>query len=317
MNQPHPKKLPTLFSKFFLQVSLCALWPVAQLPFKLQLKIGHCIGLLMLRYAKRLRTVATININLCFPHLSDTQRQDLLKKNFLSLGIGVMESLMAWLATEERIKPLLHLHGKEHLDHALSQKKGIIVLGAHFTTLPIISRLSTQVMPVAVMHRRQRKPLLDELVRKNYEKHHVKAILREDVRGMLTCLKQKTSVWYTPDVDAGPKKSVFVPFFGISTATVTAVSRFAELADAVVMPVAFYRRADGKGYDMHIQPILSNFPSGDPKQDAARINQIVEMAVMKHPEQYLWQYKRFKTRPPGEVLFYPNKRGEFKVQPLN
>lgn len=300
--------------KLLLRTTQFLLWPVAQLPFKLQLKIGHGLGLLMLRYAKRAKNTATINLKLCFPHLDETQQQTLLKQNFLSLGMGVVESVMAWLTTEQRLRSLLHLHGKEHLDHARAQNKGIIILGSHFTTIPIMSRLSTQIMPIAVMHRQAKHPILDELSSKMYARTHVKAIRRENIRDLLMCLKERIGVWYSPDVDAGFKNSVFVPFFGVNTATLTTVSRFAKLADAVVMPIAFYRRTDGKGYDMHIYPILENFPSEDSTQDAARINKFIEEIILPHPEQYLWQYKRFKTRPRGETSFYPNKQGEFKVQ---
>jgi KDO2-lipid IV(A) lauroyltransferase len=37
---------------------------------------------------------------------------------------------------------------------------------------------------------------------------------------------------------------------------------------------------------------------------AAALNQGVEAAVRSLPAQYLWVYKRFKTRPPGEAKLY-------------
>ena len=76
------------------------------------------------------------------------------------------------------------------------------------------------------------------------------------------------------------------------------------MTNAKVFPIQFYRRDDFSGYDIETLPALENFPSDDPIADLTRINQIVEQSIRIKPEQYLWIYKRFSTRPNGEPKYY-------------
>lgn len=112
------------------------------------------------------------------------------------------------------------------------------------------------------------------------------------------------AIWYAYDIDAGPKHSVFAPFFGIPTASLTSASRIAHISGAAVIPISFHRRDSDLGYDVLLSPPLENFPSNDPITDATRLNAIIEEAIRNKPEQYVWQYKRFKTRPQGESRLY-------------
>ena len=122
---------------------------------------------------------------------------------------------------------------------------------------------------------------------------------REDLRGLLRAFKRGQAVWYAPDQNHGIRNSVFVPFFGIPTCTITATSRLAALSGAAVVPY-FPRRLPGAaGYEVVILPALEDFPSGDVTADTGRINALLEQYIRSVPEQYLWVHRRFKTRPPG------------------
>jgi KDO2-lipid IV(A) lauroyltransferase len=124
---------------------------------------------------------------------------------------------------------------------------------------------------------------------------------------MIRYLRDGNLVWYAPDLDMGRRQSLFAPFFGVEAATLVTPTRLAKLTHAKVFPIGFYRRDDWQGYDITIHPALNNFPSDNELDDIRRINQTVEAIVRQHPEQYLWQYRRFNTRPEGEEKFYKKK----------
>lgn len=274
------------------------------LPYSWQIKLGTGLGVALFILAKRARHTSQTNIKLCFPELTPTEQQQLLKASFVSLGIGFFETALGWWASTKRLKALVKLQGLEYITTGIQNGQGLIMMGAHFSTLEIVGRLFSLYTPFAVVYRRQKNPVLDLFNQRYLHKHYHKAIAREDIRSIIRCLKEAIPVWYTPDVDAGMKNSVFVPFFGISAASITATARFAKLGNAVIVPVGFYRRDNGSGYDIIFQPPLTDFPSDDLTEDTARVNQIIETAIRKKPAQYLWSYKRFKTRPPGEKRFY-------------
>ena len=106
-----------------------------------------------------------------------------------------------------------------------------------------------------------------------------------------------------PDFDYG-LKSEFVPWFGISAATVTATPRIATLSKVPVVGVSFRHKLDFSGYEIELYPVFDNVPSGDNHADLLRINQFIEECIRRHPEEYFWAHARFKRRPPGEGPFY-------------
>src|SRR5690606_40241166 len=108
--------------------------------------------------------------------------------------------------------------------------------------------------------------------------------------------------------DSGPKQGIFVPLFGIPAATVTATSKLARLGKARVVPFTQERLADGSGYRLVIHPPLADCPGESEEADCRRINQWIEEAVRRNPEQYLWVHRRFKTRPVGEPRLYRKRK---------
>ncbi len=280
------------------------LWLIIQLPFRWQVALGRALGVATMYVSRRRRHIADTNIRLCFPELSSAERRRLVREHFGSVGVSAFESAMGWWAPDRRLRPLVHIEGLEHLQQAKARGKGVILLSAHFTCLELSGRLLSLFAPFHVMYRRHQNTLAEHIQRRNRELRFERAIPRDDVRGMLRSLKQGHAVWYAPDQNYGHKHSVFAPFFGVPAATATATSRLARISGAAVVPFMPTRRADGRGYDLVIEPALADFPSDDAAADTARINKLIEDYVRKAPEQYLWVHRRFKDRPPGSPSVY-------------
>jgi len=295
----HPRFWP-------LWLGLGLLWLVVQLPFRALVAIGRVLGLVMYRFADDRRRIAGRNLELCFPHLSSDERKKLLKENFASTGVAFFEMAMSWWWPRDRLARLSHIEGLQHLKQAQLDGKGVILMALHFTTLEIGAALLGQQHTIDGMYREHDNPLFDYIQRRGRERHNLDslAVEREDVRGMFKVLRAGRAIWYAPDQDYGAKQSVFVPFFGIQAATVTATSTFARLGRALVIPFTQQRLEDGSGYRLVIHPPLSDFPGESDEVDCLRINQFVERAVLECPAQYLWTHRRFKSRPPGEPKLY-------------
>jgi KDO2-lipid IV(A) lauroyltransferase len=94
----------------------------------------------------------------------------------------------------------------------------------------------------------------------------------------------------------------------VPAATITGLSRFAQLGRAVVVPAVTRQLAEG--YVLTFYPAWQNFPTDDPVADTRRMNAFIEDRVREMPEQYYWLHKRFKTRPPGEPSPYAKRGGK-------
>ncbi|WP_415845223.1 lipid A biosynthesis lauroyl acyltransferase [Stutzerimonas zhaodongensis] len=282
------------------------LWLVVQLPYRLLLLLGRGLGELMYRFARSRRHIARRNLQLCFPEMNENERERLLRANFASTGIAFFEMAMSWWWPKSRLQRLAHIEGLEHLQQAQAEGQGVILMALHFTTLEIGAALLSQRHTIDGMYREHKNPVFDFVQRRGRERHNLdaSAIEREDVRAMLKVLRAGRAIWYAPDQDYGRKQSLFVPWFGINAATVTATTKFARLGRARVVPYTQERLADGSGYRLVIHPPLADFPGESEEADCRRINDWVEDAVRQHPEQYLWAHRRFKTRPEGEPSLY-------------
>lgn len=296
-----------LYPRFWLLwLGLGLLWLLVRLPYPLLLKLGRLLGALMYRFAGSRRHIAQRNLELCFPDLTVSERDYLLKENFASTGIAFFEMAMSWWWPRKRLESLVQIEGLEHLQQARQAGQGVILMAIHFTTLEIGAGLLGQQHTIDGMYRAHKNPLFDYVQRKGRERHNPDAIAieREDVRTMLRHLRRGRAIWYAPDQDYGAKQSLFVPLFGVPAATVTATSSFARLGRAVVIPMRQTRLPRGNGYLLQIEPAWQDFPGESEEQDCLRINQWVEQVVRVQPEQYLWSHRRFKTRPEGAAKVY-------------
>jgi len=286
---------------------------LAQLPYVVQYYLARLISPLLRLKKKRLNQ-AKINLALCFPELSEAERNKLLDETVFSTAMAIFETGIAWFWPQWRLRTLFTATGIEHIEAAQRDGQGALLLSLHLTTLEIGSAMLGTLVNYDGMYRPHNNAVYDYMQKSRREaycipppgalKNDSSAISRDNVRGMISRLRKGRMIWYAPDRDLGEKISIFVPFLGVQSATVTATAKLAELGRARVIPFSQKRLPRGKGYELVIHPAFENFPSGDEYQDALRVNQFMEIEIRKIPGQYFWAQPRFKTRPAGEPSFY-------------
>lgn len=277
---------------------------ISQLPFKWQLALGRQCGRWVQRLLHKRRAIVQANLDVCFPALSRGERERISRGCFESMGMGIMEMARAWWTKDPRQDSLCTITGLDHVRRALQHGRGVLLIGAHLHTAELAGRFMVLEQPVAIVYRPQNNAVAELIAHRSRSRYYAELIHHRDMRGVLRALAENRVVWYAPDIDAGTKRSVFAPFFGVQAASLTSTARLAELSGAAVVPCFYYRRTGATGYDIEVSPALEGFPSGDPVTDAQRINQLIEGAVRRAPEQYFWQHRRFKSRPPGTASIY-------------
>ncbi|PCH56599.1 MAG: LPS biosynthesis protein [Legionellales bacterium] len=270
------------------------------LPYKTQMQCGKFIGRFSMRFAKKRCHIAACNIKLCFPELSPSQQQALLIKSFESIGMSLIETLIAWWMPNKLFSKISCTYkGKENFFRAIQEGKGIILCSGHFTCLEIIGRFCCQHYNFYSIYQKHRNPVFNHIMYERRSRYVHKLISRTNIKGMVRNLRNKGLLWYAPDQDLGAKRSVFANFFGVPTATLKATSWLALKTDAKVVPFFFRRLPNYKGYEVEALPHFTDFPSEDNIKDASAYNTVLEKYIRTCPEQYLWQHRRFKTRPEG------------------
>lgn len=277
------------------------------LPAKLQYRIGMLLGQLMQPFMRSRAKVVRRNLELCFPEMSDAEREYLVKKILKNTGMMMIETAISWWASDRQLRRRVTYEGLEHLEAAKAKGKGVILLTGHFTSMEIGGRLIMLQTPAYVMFRHLKNPLFNAVMMRSRIYHSEGIVMRDDVRAMLRALRKNKVVWYAPDQDFGPRNSIFAKFFGVTAATIPATARMVKMTGAEVVPFVPKRNSDGS-YHIQIFPAWEAYPSGDDIADAQRINDWIESQIRQMPEQYFWLHRRFKTQPDGKGRLYKKVR---------
>jgi KDO2-lipid IV(A) lauroyltransferase len=288
------------------RVFLALIWILHWLPLPVLALLGRGLGLLLYALVIERRHVTLTNLGLCFPHLSPAEKSALARRHFMAFGRSFLELGLWWHASPERIRHLVRLEDGEKL--AACKDRPVILLVPHFVGIDAgWIRLALEHSLVAI-YTHQKNRVFEAAMNNGRLRFGNCALAsrQEGTRKALKAMKAGRFFHYSPDMDYGPKESVFVPFFGVPTATITGLARLARLTGATVIPLL--TRMEGRGwqtrYVARVGEAWADFPGTDELADARRLNAFIEAEVLQSPEQYYWLHKRFKTRPPGEQGVY-------------
>ncbi len=299
--------------KSFLHPRYWYAWPVLALmlilswvPRRILWILGSGLGSIVSWFPTPNRRFAERNIELCFPEKSPAERQQLVKLHFQLSGVAALSLSVAWFAPRWRVERFITLRDQHVLDEALSSGKKVILFAPHFISLDMGgSRLAAiRDRKFVSMYRKSRDPLLEYLFSRRSRFGSLLVERMASLKSIIRAIREGRIFYYLPDQDMGERASVFVPFFGIPTATVTILSRLSGTTNAAVLPCITRILPGERGYETRLYPPLENFPTDDPVADARRMNQEIEKWVREMPEQYMWSYRRFKTRPNNEPSLY-------------
>ncbi|MFQ5608953.1 MAG: lipid A biosynthesis lauroyl acyltransferase [Woeseiaceae bacterium] len=292
-----PKYWPTWLGMGVLRL-LCLL------PHRRALAVGRTIGRLAHAMGDSRRAIVRRNIELCFPELPAAGRDALAKRHFEALGMSLIEMGFGRWASDARHLRIGRLEGLEHLDAAVKEGRGVILLAAHFTALETMGRiLALHSPPFDAVYRKNRSALVTEIQRTGRERSADDTIEKRDIRKMVRNLRKGRPVWYAPDQSYFLKGAAVIEFFGVPSMHTTATSTLARLGNAVTLPF-FPRRLDDDSYVFTIYPPLEDFPSDDEVEDTKKYVRVLEDHIRLCPEQYFWIHRKFKNLPDGYPDFY-------------
>ncbi len=290
---------------WFTWLGIALLYLLVMLPYPLLRYLGCGLGRLSMHFLTRRVEVARRNLEVCFPQMPAAEREALVKRNFESLGMGLIETGMAWFWPDWRIKKWFSVSGLEHISKAAADGKGVLLIGMHFLTLELGARIFGIHNPGIGVYRPNDNALIDWLQTWGRMRSNKSMLDRKDLKGMIRALKNGDIIWYAPDHDYGPRSSVFVPFFGVDQAATTKGSYLLiRSGNPAVIPFVPRRLPSGKGYEMVILPEVQDIPLDNEVATAAAMNRVVEHGVLMAPDQYMWLHRRFKTRPEGQPSLY-------------
>ncbi|HMJ25173.1 MAG TPA: lysophospholipid acyltransferase family protein, partial [Pyrinomonadaceae bacterium] len=184
--------------------------------------------------------------------------------------------------------------------------KGLIILAGHFGNWEAATVAGIGQFPEyrGFFHfvRRPLKPaLLNEFVTYRFKRAGFGSIAkRGSLDTILELLSKGSAIVFVFDQHAGGRDGVTVDFFGHPAGTFKSLAILALSTRVSVIPTSSWRQPDGT-HVLRFEEPLPLIESED-TNEAIRLNtraynEAIERIILRHPEQWIWMHRRWKTKP--------------------
>ena len=284
---------------FFLK--LCAVMPLSWLHL-----LGRGWGKLLQLLPNRARETTARNLAVCFPDLGTANREQLTSRSLQHTACTLLEMGKAWMLPIEKTRDLVVAEeGAEELRATIASRRGVILLAPHLSNWEILGFYISKGIETSFMYQPPSSPAIDRLIKKSRSRSGVKMAPtnRKGVSQVMRALQNGELVGILPDQVPPDESGVFAPFFGQPAFTMTLVSKLAQRSGARVFCGFAQRLPRGEGFKVVVREALPGIYDPDLQQSVAAMNASVQDLVAVAPEQYQWEYKRFR-RQPDDSEFY-------------
>jgi len=254
-------------------------------------------------------------LDMALPRLRRTALKNLETAGFAGrerITTGVFDSIARLVVsfarfpsiTRENVGDWIRYEGLENFERARGQGKGVLVATGHLGNWELSAFAHAYLTaPMHIVVRPIDNPGIDALVETRRELSGNRAIPKKDAaRGILRALAAGEAVGVLIDQNTTADQGVFIDFFGVKACAGSAFVKLAHHSGAAVVPgYALWSDKEGR-YVLYFEPVVAM--TGDIQQDTQNVHARLEAAIRKHPEQWLWIHRRWKTRPSGEKPIY-------------
>jgi KDO2-lipid IV(A) lauroyltransferase len=279
---------------------------VSWLPLSMAHGLGRLIGLSLWYSRSSTAKVAMINLKLCFPDESPELRKQKAKNSLIALGKTYAEMGMSWMWPIPKVQKLItQVEGMEHLQQALDNDNGIILIAPHLGNWELLNHFFRQHLFMTVMYKAPKIPALNTFIFNTRKRVDV-GLVPANKRGVLSLfklLKKKGVIAVLPDQEPSESSGVFAPFFGQPALTGKLIGDLAKKTPAYLL-CCYAKRLDDGNYAVVLKPANEDIRNEDSVVAATALNQSIEACILDCPEQYQWGYKRFRIQPEGRSSFY-------------
>ncbi|MGE5197371.1 MAG: lysophospholipid acyltransferase family protein [Deltaproteobacteria bacterium] len=299
------KKIRTSVSRFlaWLGLNFCSL-VIKFIPARYIYDFAENMGSLAYRFAVKQRNIAMESLSIAFEGQKTRQQMEQIARDCFILMAKSGTELIFLMDRPQLLKQKVAIRGKEHLERAISQGKGVILVSAHFGNFPLLlARLSVDGYKVAGIMRNMRDARVEKIFRAKRERFKIKTIYSQPrkvcVETTIKLLRGNGIVFIPIDQNFG-SGGVFVDFFGRKAATATGPVVLAQRTGASIIPCFIIRQRDN-AHEIIFEPALDLKKAQTPEEIVAvniqELTCIIESYIRRYPAEWGWIHKRWKSRP--------------------
>lgn len=297
---------PDIGAKVQFRTGVFLLYILAALPQPVAAIVARAAAATMWLANGRSRRVTEVNLAICFPDLSSRQRRALAKASLYELNAGIIDLARCWVHKRRRLESRISkITGREYLDEAVAAGAGTLVLLPHLGSWEIVSLYLARRHRATGLYREPKATVFADYIRHKRERHGARLmpIGTAGLRAVMQALEASDMAMILPDQVPPPQSGQFAPFFGEPTSTMTLASKLIRRSGANAV-CAYCKRLPGGRYELVFRPVDKAIYDSSCAASVAGLNRSIEACVRDCPEQYQWEYKRFKYLPGGRKRDY-------------
>ncbi|GAB2803291.1 lauroyl acyltransferase [Halomonas shantousis] len=291
----------TAISSSFQARAIAMLWrALSRLRPSALWRLARIIGPLVNRFSRREREITRVNLTEVYPAQDDRQRRRLARDSLIHSTATMLELGFAWMGAPQRVHEAIRdVQGRELLDEARAQGRGVIVLAPHFGNWEILNFWLSSHFPFTAMYEPPKIAALDPVIRHGRERMGASLVPTNPrgVAALLKALKRCEAVGILPDQVPDWGSGVFADFYRRPAYTATLLPKLVARTQARVVTGVAQRLPDGTGFVIRFLPADERVYAEDETVSARGVNVCVEAAIALEPAQYQWEYKRYRKIP--------------------
>jgi Kdo2-lipid IVA lauroyltransferase/acyltransferase len=295
-------------------IEYAAAWTILKVvslaPRAMALRAGQAVAALAYLVLPHLRRHAEINLRLAFPGIDERERARIKRGAFRNLGRLLGEISRFPRLNRENISSIVVYEGLENYHNAVARGRGVILLTGHIGAWELsVYAHSIYGHPMSFLARRVDNPMVERLAESYRARYGNRSIDKKgSVREVLKTLKSGGVVGILADLNSSREEGVFCDFFGVEACTTAGVATLALRTGAAVLPGYLIWDEKARIHRLHFEPPVETINTGNQKDDViantARYTKVLESIIRRHPDQWLWIHRRWRTRPEGEPEIY-------------
>lgn len=269
------------------------------MPLKIWLFFGRIFGLFFYLIDPHHRRIVLINLRFAYgKEKNDKELRAIARSNFMHYGMMGFEWLHMMRLSRtgmDKLKSRIHVEGEEHLIAARKKNPSVIILSAHFGNWEYAHLYFGDTFNhLNFIVRMIDNPLIEKERVFNNENFGVGILYKENgLRPAIKKLKNGEDLVIFSDRKANLREGIPCRFFNQKASTIPLIFSLASKYHIPVVPMFIYRTKDVTKHRLVFFPEM-NLEGLDMTQATQLQNDIIEKAIRKQPELWLWIHRKWK-----------------------
>jgi len=276
------------------------------LPHSFRQWLAVTIAKSIVRFSAKQKHIIETNLAIAFPDMEQSKRSELLLKSAQHAGLLLAEFPIAWLGSENQIKTQFKsVTGNAALTSMVEANQPVIIVMPHLGNWELLVQWIQLNYPMFGLYKPSKLPQVDQLIynaRSQFGCQPFPATTR-GVMGLMRQLKKGGVMGILPDQVPQEKGGTFTNFFGKPAYTMTLLHKLTQKTNAQLLFAACIRGQHNQGFSIELQKPIFETQQADLEMFNQGLNQQLELMIRQYPEQYVWDYKRYKRQPDGTDVY--------------